>query len=140
MHSIVRSVGKAGLVIGLAMGVTACGSTSIFDRDRPDEFAVSRQAPLVIPPDFALQPPRPGVARPQQSSASEQALEALFGGPQARSATERATIERAGAADPAIRSTVADPDTDTVDKGTVVRDIIAAPEGDGREAQSSIPQ
>lgn len=140
MHMTVRITAKFVGVAGLAFGLAACGSTSVFDRDRPDEFAVSRQAPLVIPPDFALEPPRPGAPRPQQDSASDQALEALFGGLQARSATERSAIQRAGDADPGIRSTVSDPGTNTVDKGSVVRDIIAAPEGDGREAQSSIPE
>ena len=32
-----------------------------------------------------------------------------------------------------IRSTVGDPKTNTVAKGDVTRDIIAAPQGDGRE-------
>lgn len=140
MHNLVRSTVKSAAILGLAFGLTGCGSTNIFDRDRPDEFAVSRQAPLVIPPDFVLEPPRPGAGRPQETVASEQALEVLFGGPQARSATESSAIERAGEDTPGIRSVVADPATNTVDKGSVVRDIIAAPEGDGREAQSSIPE
>ena len=38
----------------------------------------------------------------------------------------------------AIRSTVGDPGTNTVDKGEVARDIVAAPEGDGREASTSV--
>lgn len=140
MQHFMRKALKTATIAALGLGLAACGSSNIFDRDRPDEFAVSRQAPLVIPPDFALEPPRPGAGRPQQSSASEQALEALFGGPQARSAVESATIRRAGDAETDIRSTVADPDTQTTDKGSVVRDIIAAPEGDGREAQSTIPE
>ena len=47
-----------------ATTLSACGSNSLFSRDRPDEFAVSRQAPLVVPPDFSLTPPAPGTARP----------------------------------------------------------------------------
>jgi hypothetical protein len=39
-----------------------------------------------------------------------------------------------------IRSTVGDPETATVNKGAVTRDIIAAPEGDGQAAQAAIPQ
>ena len=47
--------------------------------------------------------------------------------------------QSAGAADPGIRSTVADSGTNTVAKGDVTRDILAAPEGDGREAQAKTP-
>lgn len=120
--------------------LTACGSGGGFlNRDRPDEFAVQRQAPLVVPPDFNLVPPAPGAPRPSEGTASEQALDALFGGPAARSAVETSALDRAGAAAPGIRSSVGDPDTNTVAKGRVTRDIIAAPEGDGAGAQAVIP-
>ena len=33
----------------------------------PDEFAVGRAAPLTVPPDFALVPPKPGPAAPAGS-------------------------------------------------------------------------
>lgn len=129
---------------GVAFSLSACGSGGgLFGRDRPDEFAVSRAAPLVIPPDFALVPPQPGApGRADTSSASRQALEAMFGGEAARSAAERGLLNAAepGNADPGIRSSVGDPDTATVDKGATTRDIIAAPEGDGQYARSVIPQ
>src|SRR3546814_20456063 len=47
----------------LATTLSACGSNSLFNRDRPDEMAVSRQAPLVVPPDFSLTPPAPGARK-----------------------------------------------------------------------------
>lgn len=135
---------KLALIAGVsvaAMTLSACGTGGgIFNRDRPDEFAVSRQAPLVIPPDFALVPPTPGAVRPQSVPASQQALDALFGGPQQRSGVEGAALDRAGSPDAAIRSQVGDPATQTTDKGTATRDIVAAPEGDGQEAKASIPQ
>ena len=127
-------------VLALAtVALSGCGTTGLFNRDRPDEFAVSRQAPLVIPPDFALVPPNPGAPRPQENDASQQALDALFGGPAPRSAVEKDTLGRAGTAAPGIRSEVGDPQTNPVDKGSVTRDILAAPEGDGRDAQAAIP-
>ena len=126
------------LAAGTAM-LAACGGSGLFNRDRPDEFAVQRQAPLVVPPDFSLTPPAPGAPRPADGTAAEQALEALFGGPQARSDIERTTLDRAGAAAPGIRSNVGDAKTNTVAKGSVTRDIIAAPEGDGQFAQTLIP-
>lgn len=124
---------SASLLLG------ACGGGGIFNRDRPDEFAVQRQAPLVVPPDFSLTPPAPGAPRPAEGTASEQAIDALFGGPAQRSAIERSTLDRAGAAAPGIRSQAGDPGTNTVAKGAVVRDIIAAPEGDGATASTVIP-
>ena len=57
-----------------AASLSGCGGGSIFNRDRPDEFAVQRQAPLVIPPDFSLVPPEPGAPRPADDSAGQQAL------------------------------------------------------------------
>ena len=110
-----------GLSLVSLAALTACGSNSLFDRDRPDEFAVSRQPPLVIPPDFGLNPPRPGQPRPQTGGIQQQTLEAMFGGSQARSGTERAVVNQAGESDAGIRSSIGDPGTNTVDKGSVTR-------------------
>ncbi|QQN75479.1 DUF3035 domain-containing protein [Croceicoccus sp. YJ47] len=118
-----------------------CGAgLNLFDRDAPDEMIVARQAPLALPPDFTLTPPEPGAPRPQDPSSSQQALEAMFGGPASRSGVESTAISRAGASDAGIRSSVGDTATNTVDKGVVTRDIIAAPQGDGGEAQAVIPE
>ncbi|MBX7541450.1 DUF3035 domain-containing protein [Qipengyuania sphaerica] len=119
--------------------LAACGSGGFLSRDRPDEFAVQRQAPLVVPPDFNLVPPAPGAPRPAEGTAAEQTLEALFGGPAQRSSVETSALDRAGAAEPGIRSVVGSEGTNTVAKGSVTRDIIAAPEGDGATAQAVIP-
>ena len=44
----------------------------------PDEFAVlASKAPLVVPPDFTLRPPRPGAPRPQETQPAEAARNAL---------------------------------------------------------------
>ncbi|MDT0575799.1 DUF3035 domain-containing protein [Croceicoccus sp. F390] len=121
--------------------LSACGAgLNLFDRGAPDEMVVARQAPLAVPPDFALTPPEPGAPRPQTPGASQQALEAMFGGPAPRSTVESSAISKAGTAQPGIRSTVGDPDTNTVDKGVTTQDIVAAPEGDGAEAQTIIPE
>ncbi len=119
--------------------LTGCSSGGILGRDRPDEFAVQRQAPLVVPPDFSLVPPSPGAPRPTEGTAAEQALDVLFGGPAPRSAVETSALDRAGSADPGIRTAVGDPQTNTVAKGRVTRDIIAAPQGDGQAASAVIP-
>ena len=117
----------------------ACGGGGFLNRERPDEFAVQRQAPLVVPPDFNLVPPAPGAPRPTEGTAAEQTLEALFGGPAERSSVGTSALDRAGAAEPGIRSQVGSEETNTVAKGRGTRDIIAAPEGDGASAQAVIP-
>ena len=53
---------KAPTIVLVALGASllaSCGGGGVLGRERPDEFAVQRQAPLVIPPDFALTPPAP---------------------------------------------------------------------------------
>ena len=128
------------ILAGASTLLAACGSGGGFlNRDRPDEMAVSRQAPLVVPPDFNLVPPSAGAPRPTEGTASEQALEALFGGPAPRSSVETSVLDRAGEAAPGIRSAIGDTQTNTVAKGALTRDIIAAPEGDGQAAQAVIP-
>ena len=130
---------RFALAAGSAAMLAGCAGGGILNRERPDEFAVQRQAPLVIPPDFQLTPPQPGAPRPAEGTAAQQALEALFGGPAPRSAVESNAISRAGTAEPGIRSAVGSPTTFTVDKGTTTQAIVAAPDGDGQAAAAVIP-
>ncbi|WP_427964049.1 DUF3035 domain-containing protein [Altererythrobacter sp.] len=134
-----RKLTSTAIILATSAMLAGCGSGGILNRERPDEFAVQRQAPLVVPPDFNLVPPAPGAPRPSEGTAQEQALDALFGGPAPRSDVETSALDRAGSAAPGIRSSVGDPDTSVVAKGSVTRDIIAAPEGDGQAAQAVIP-
>jgi len=134
-----RKITAIVLVTATSAMLSACGGGGgLFNRARPDEFAVQRQTPLVVPPDFALTPPGQGDPRPVDRAQQQQTLDVLFGGPSARSDIERETIGRAGDAAPGIRSSVGDFRTNTVAKGSITRDILAAPEGDGREAQTAI--
>lgn len=132
---------RKGLIAGMAvLALSGCGaSRGIFGRSGPDEYQVARSAPLVVPPDFALVPPKPGAARPQDTDVQAQALQALFGGPAPRSVAESATINAANnaRAEGGIRSSVGDPGTTVVDKGAITRDIVAAPQGDGQGARAS---
>src|SRR5579872_3724371 len=75
-------LGTTLAALSVAMLLTGCGGgrKGAFDRSRPNEFAVQRNAPLVVPPDFALVPPRPGTPRPQEIDSQGQAMQALFGG------------------------------------------------------------
>ena len=71
------------LALGATLFLAACGSNGNlarsfgFVRDAPDEFTVTTQAPLSMPPDFSLRPPLPGAPRPQARSERLQAAEAL---------------------------------------------------------------
>ncbi len=129
---------KASIALATGLTISACGGIGLGGRDRPDEFAVQRQAPLVVPPDFELVPPVPGAPRPTDGTAAQQAFDALFPEME-RSAVETSALRSAGKAMPGIRSAVGDPETHVVDKGETTRTILAAPEGDGQAARAVIP-
>ncbi len=118
-----------------ALTVSACGGKrGLGDRRGPDELAITRAAPLVVPADFNLTPPRPGAPRATGQDAQSQAMEALFGpGVRVppRSPAEQQLLDKAGAGtiDPAIRSNAGDSETPTVNKGAFVRELMDAPAG-----------
>ncbi len=84
----------------------AAGATKV----SPDEFRVVTQAPLTLPPDYSLRPPRPGEPRPQETSTGDDARATLFGQDVAAQAStgERQLVNDAGASatDPSIRDTI----------------------------------
>ena len=120
---------KLMTLVVLAAAVTA-GGCSIFTggTKTPDEFAVARNAPLIIPPDFQLAPPVAGTAGLSLAEAQQQAIDALFGGPAPRSPGETSLLDAAGreSAQMGIRSQVGDPDTRLVDKGPTTVQILTA--------------
>ena len=121
---------KALTAIALVAAVATSGCATLTGkRQTPDEFAVARSAPLVIPPDFNLAPPVAGTQGLSPADAQQQAIDALFGGPAPRSAAETSMLDAAGRGDApiGIRSTVWDPDTRIVDKGATTLQILAAP-------------
>ncbi len=64
---------------GLLGTLSACGSSGLLDRNRPDEFAVTRATPLVVPTEFTLPAPTPNAPRPQEGEIKTQVLDAMFG-------------------------------------------------------------
>ena len=114
------------LVLAAAVATSACGLTG--RPKSPDEFAVARNAPLIIPPDFSLAPPVAGTAGITAGEAQQQAIDALFGGPAPRTPGETAMLDMAGrnSAQIGIRSQVWDPDTRLVDKGPTTVQILTA--------------
>src|SRR5690348_9568138 len=85
----------------------------------PDEFAVVSRAPLAVPPDYSLRPPKPGAAPTQEVTPTEQARQTIFRagdqqaglppGAEKRSSGENELLRAAGAgsAPPNIRETIA---------------------------------
>lgn len=132
---------KAFLLIAPAILLAGCGVFGSKPKTL-DEFAVARNAPLVIPPDYSLTPPVAGTVSMSAQDAQTQAIEALFGGPAPRSSTETSVLERAGRDRAAlgVRSTAGDPDTRVVDKGQATQTILAAPQADSQEASAQTPQ
>jgi len=101
-----------------------------YEKASPDEFSVVKRAPLALPPDYGLRPPRVGAQRPQAVSARDDAKDSLIktekraskpkssvrraarnraqSQQQGRSESEVALLKRSGAlgVDPIIRQTV----------------------------------
>ena len=134
-----RSVIAAAVVLAAAVATSGCAHHAARG---PDEFAVQRNAPLIIPPDFNLTPPVAGTAGLSPSDAQQQAIDTLFGGPAPRSAAETSMLDAAGrdSAQVGIRSTAADPGTRIVDKGSTTLQILSAPAADSNIATAQVGQ
>jgi hypothetical protein len=143
-----RAIGAAAGLTGAALATAAllsgCANTKASgfgSRSGPNEFAVTRAAPLTMPPDFALRPPKPGAPRPQEAAPSAQALAAMFGGTAQTTPGQQGIVDSAGGApDAGVRSQAGSPGTDVVDKGATTRTILAAPAGAGQGATATTPQ
>lgn len=97
-------------IAALALTTSGCGISKAVGggKNAPDEFAIATKAPLVVPPDYSLRPPRPGESRPQELSPSERAQQVLLGDTTAAPPTvgEQLLLQKAGAfgADGTIRN------------------------------------
>jgi hypothetical protein len=131
-----------GPAIAAALLLAGCASHGVAGRGRPDEFAVARNQPLVIPPDFSLAPPSAGAPAAQGADSRQEALQALFGGPAPRSPSETTMLNAAGQdhVAPGARSIAGDPTTNVVDKGANTQAIVNAPASTGRDATVATPQ
>lgn len=99
------------LAAGMASGCQSTQKALGLEKSAPDEFRVITKAPLVVPPDYALRPPRPGDARPGPADANAaSARAAVFGTDIGAKASEgeKLLVAKAGASavDPTIRQSV----------------------------------
>ena len=129
---------KPLILATMCLGLAACGGK----QGALDEFAVARNAPLILPPDYTLEPPRAGTISQSASETQAQAIEALFGGPAARSTGENAVLSAAsdGRVPGGVRSNAGDPQTRVIDQGAQTQDVLNAPEMDGQDASADAPQ
>jgi hypothetical protein len=130
------------LIAVVAVAALAASGCAHRRASTPDEFAVARNAPLIVPPDFNLAPPVAGTAGLSASDAQQQAIDTLFGGPAPRSNSETSLLDEAGRdnAQFAIRSVVGDPDTRVVDHGPATMTILQAQPTDTNIASAQIGQ
>jgi hypothetical protein len=77
----IRRAGQIAAILGLALALMGCeglrqatGSAKL----PPDEFTVLTKAPLVLPPDYNLRPPQPGIASRNEPDADDNGRAALF--------------------------------------------------------------
>lgn len=75
-----RLVLQCAAASALLLSLSACESIRNFvaGKEPPDEFAVVTKAPLIIPPDYNLKPPKPGIAPLNQASPTQSAEAALY--------------------------------------------------------------
>lgn len=75
---------RSFILLGLLF-LAGCSSVKTalgVNKSVPDEFAVVTRAPLTLPPNYALQPPKPGTQRPQELTSYQQAQQVLSGNQQ----------------------------------------------------------
>jgi hypothetical protein len=101
-----RSILLCGILVLLGGCSDKLTRTFGLTRDAPDEYTVTTRAPLSMPPDYNLRPPRPGAPRPQEQSERQQAEEALvpqlaLGAPQGTTSPgQAALLQESGPAAP----------------------------------------
>jgi len=81
-NTLYSTLRRFGFVLVAGVALSACGNVKQqlgFTREAPDEFTVLSRAPLTIPPDFALRPPKPGAVRPQEGNEQDRARSILLG-------------------------------------------------------------
>ena len=128
--------GSALLLAGLSL--TGCDSirdAAGITKQPPDEFAVVSKAPLIIPPDFNLHPPKPGAAPLNQTSPTQAAQAALYSDDPASVAAsingnysqeEKLILANSGAAnaDHGIRRTIAADNINAEDTGDFTDNLL----------------
>lgn len=110
MHRKYTALICGAALIGLA-GCSDAKQTLGLTKKAPDEFKVVKRAPLAMPPEYTLRPPRAGATRPQEQSTTEEARQTVFG-----SNTQERKVQNSNAEDSFLKqlgSAQADPNIRT---------------------------
>lgn len=128
MNQLLR-ISVCGIFL-LSAGCDTVKSELGLDRHTPDEFAVMQRAPLEIPTDLNTLPvPQPGMDRPQDVTAKEQAKEVILGEivkSKSDGATVKSVSTKPSAAENALVNKIGGGTTDSQ-----IRQKIAAEVADG---------
>jgi hypothetical protein len=133
-----RTVWRAGVLLAAGLSLMSCDTireAAGITKQPPDEFAVATKAPLIIPPDYNLKPPKPGAAPLNQISPTQSAQTALYGDDTAAvaatingnySQAEKLLLAQTGAAtaDDSIRRTIAADNSKAEDTGTLTDSLL----------------
>lgn len=135
----------------LMAGLSGCSSMSAalgMEKSSPDEFAIITKAPLIIPPDFSLRPPKAGTEGPVQSDPASVAAKAVFKTDAQQQLPDGQVVKTGqsdgeltllasagvGDADPSIRTTIEDEFAASNKSGRSVTDRMMFWKGDGQDA------
>jgi len=146
-----RTMLQAAALTAAAFSLVACDSirdAAGITKRPPDEFAVVTKAPLIIPPDFNLHPPKPGAAPLNQTSPTQTAQAALYGDdPNTIAASitgnysqaEKLLLANTGAAaaDDSIRRTIAADNANSEDTDQSLTDKLLF--GSGPDTSGNVP-
>lgn len=125
MRNLLRGCALAAMACSL-MACQSIRDAAGLTKQPPDEFAVVTKAPLIIPPDYNLHPPKPGAPPLNQVAPTTAAQEALYSDDPSAIANaisgnysqgEKLLLANTGGAvaDPSIRRTIASDNTKAED-------------------------
>jgi hypothetical protein len=139
------------VLLGVACALSSCDTirdAAGLNKSPPDEFAVVTKAPLIIPPDYNLHPPKPGAPPLNQVAPTTAAQEALYSSdPNAiansitgdYSQAEKLLLANSGGAvaSPSIRRTIAADNTKAEDANSSLTDRLLF--GDSADTSADKP-
>ena len=148
MRNLLRGV----VLLGVACSLASCDTirdAAGLTKQPPDEFAVVTKAPLIIPPDYNLHPPKPGAPPLNQVAPTTAAQEALYSGdPNAvagaitgdYSQAEKLLLANSGGAmaDSSIRRTIAADNTKAEDTNPSLTDKLLFGESKDNSADQPV--
>ncbi|HUB86129.1 MAG TPA: DUF3035 domain-containing protein [Rhizomicrobium sp.] len=148
MRNLLRGCALAAMACSL-MACQSIRDAAGLTKEPPDEFAVVTKAPLIIPPDFNLHPPKPGAPPLNQVAPTTAAQEALYSDdPNAianaisgnYSEAEKLLLANSGGAvaDPSIRRTIAADNTKAEDTDPSLTDRLLFGESTDNSADKAV--